>query len=76
MCVCVCAFTKEWCVLEACCTTLVCRLVGVSAAVCLARRRVTLTTVPRGAAVQTAVTMTMCASAACNCKTLPPHTSS
>lgn len=58
--------------MEACCTTLVCRLVGGPVVLSLARRRVTLTTVPRGVAVQMAVTMTMCASAVYNCKTSPP----
>lgn len=77
-CVLLCVFvcTQGWCVLEACYTALARRLAGGPVALCLAQRRVTLTTAPRGVAVQTAATMTTCASAVCNCKTLPPRISS
>lgn len=67
-------FEQGWCVLEACYTTLVCRLADGPAVPCLVQRRVTLTTVLRGVAVLAAATMTMCASAVCNCKTLTPFT--
>lgn len=67
-------FEQGWCVLEACYTTLACRLADGPAVPCLVQRRVTLTTVLRGVAVQAAATMTMCASAVCNCKTLSPFT--
>lgn len=64
-------FTQVWCVLEACCTAPACPLVGGPAALCLAWRRVTLTTVPRGVAAQTAAITMMCASAVCNCESSP-----
>lgn len=67
---------QEWCVLEECCTTLVCHPAGGLVVLCLALTHVTLTTVPRAVAVQSAVTMTTFASAVCNCKTSPPHISS
>ena len=67
---------QEWCVLVVCSTTPACCLAGGPVGLCRALRHVILTTVPRGVAVQMAVTMTMCARAVCNCKTSPPHTSS
>lgn len=60
-----------WCVWEACCTAPACPLVGGPAALCLAWRYVTLTTVPRGVAAQTAAIMMTCASAVCNCESSP-----
>lgn len=61
---------QVWCASEVCCTTPVFHHAAGLAELCLAQKRVTLTTVRRGVAVQTAATMMMYASAASNCKTL------
>lgn len=66
--------TQEWCVLGECCTTPACPSVAGRVGPCPAWRHVTLTTVPRGVAVQRTVTMMMCASDVCACETPPART--
>lgn len=63
-------FGQVWCVSEVCCTTPAFHHADGLAELFPARRRVTLTTVRRGVAVQTAATMMMYANAVSNCKSL------